>query len=315
MASGEHVLMSCMKDEGPFVLEFVAHHLVLGFDRVLVASNDCRDGTDAVLAALAGAGFIGHLENVLKPGEIPQHAGYDKLRRRFGVDRADWLMMLDADEFLQVSVGAGRLRDLTAQAGGVDIIALNAVTFGTVPGHWAAGRVCAQFPLRLGLRDKINGAVKSLTRAPARFRGVHNHHMVGYRGPAPLRVMRGDGSVFELPPDVPLWSRLRAFPPAEIFHELAHYNHYAIKTGDAYQLRRDRGRGAVAETTEANLRHTDAYFAARAKAAIPDDRIAVYAPEVEAMMARMRANPAIAAAQAEAEARYLALVMPFRAPD
>ena len=266
-----------------------------------------------MLAALCEAGFIGHLDNVLKPEEIPQHVGYDKLRRRFGVDGADWLMMLDADEFLHVAVGSGRVQDLTALGAGVDIIALNAMTFGTVPGGWASGRVCAQFPLRLGLRDKINGAVKSLTMAPGRFRGVHNHHMVGYRGAGPLRVMRGDGSVFDLAGDVPLWSRLRAFPHTEISQELAHYNHYAIKTWDAYQLRRDRGRGAVAETTAENQRHTDAYFAARAKANIPDDRIAVYAPEVLAMMARMLEIPAVAAAQAEAEIRYQKLLVPFSA--
>lgn len=39
-----HALMSCVKDEGPFVVEFVAHHLVLGFDRIMMASNDCSDG-------------------------------------------------------------------------------------------------------------------------------------------------------------------------------------------------------------------------------------------------------------------------------
>ena len=308
-----HVLMSCMKDEGPFVLEFVAHHLVLGFDRVLIASNDCRDGTDALLVALARAGAIGHVENLLQPGEIPQHSGYAKLRKAYGVDRADWVMMLDADEFLFVAGAGGRVQDLTAQADGVDIIALNAMTFGSVPGTvWQPGRVCADFPFRLGLRDRANAAVKSLTRDPARFRGAHNHHLVGYRGTASLRVMRGDGSRFDLAPDVPLWTRLRNFALPEIGHALAHYNHYAVKTWDSYQLRRDRGRGAVAEMTADNQRHTESYFAARARASIPDDRIARHAPAVVAMMAQLLADPRVAQAQADTEARYLALLKPYR---
>ena len=50
-----HVLLSSMKDEGPFVLEFVAHHRVLGFDAIHIASNDCTDGTDLLLDVLAEA--------------------------------------------------------------------------------------------------------------------------------------------------------------------------------------------------------------------------------------------------------------------
>ena len=65
-----HTLISSVKDEGPFLLEWVAHHLVLGFDRILIASNDCSDGTDRLLAALDGAGYVRHVPNKLKPGEI-----------------------------------------------------------------------------------------------------------------------------------------------------------------------------------------------------------------------------------------------------
>ena len=53
-----HVLLSSMRDEGPFALEFVAHHRAIGFDRLFIASNDCRDGTDLLLDALDAAGAI-----------------------------------------------------------------------------------------------------------------------------------------------------------------------------------------------------------------------------------------------------------------
>ncbi len=303
-----------MKDEGPYVLEFVAHHLVLGFDRILIASNDCTDGTDGVLRALAKHGYITHLRNEVQPGEIPQHAGYDRLRAKHGIDSADWLMMLDADEFLHVEVGDGTVQALTAAAPPqVDIIALNAMTFGTVKGAvWEPGRVCARFRCRLGLTEKLNGAVKSLTRGPSRFKGIHNHHMVGFRGTDPLQVMRADGSVFALAPDVALWTRLRSLPVGEIRHQMAHYNHYAIKTADAFAARRARGRGAVAETTPENLRHTDAYFAVRAKAATLDERIDVYAPAVIARIDEMLAHRAVRRRQTDAEARYLAMLAPYR---
>ncbi len=82
MSPSRHVLLSSMKDEGPFILEFVAHHLVLGFDAIHIASNDCSDGTDLLLDALAAGGAITHTRNPVKPGEIPQHRAYQRLRRR-----------------------------------------------------------------------------------------------------------------------------------------------------------------------------------------------------------------------------------------
>ncbi|WP_134726738.1 glycosyltransferase family 2 protein [Paracoccus luteus] len=305
-----HVLISSMKDEGPYVLEFVAHHRVLGFDRIFIASNDCRDGTDAVLDALAGAGAIGHTRNVLEPGDIPQHKGYARMRAEHGLDRADWLMVLDADEFLQVTTGQGRVQDLTAAApDGTDIIALNPMTFGTSEDEdWRPGRVTQQFLRRVPARNRANRPVKTLTRGLKRFRTIHNHCVNGYRGQLPLQVMRGDGALSAIAPGTPLWQVLRNVAPDQIAHGLAHYNHYAVKSLSSFLLRHERGRGAVA-VGEGNARHTEDYFARIAGARIEDRSIdARYGEAVGAEMARLRAIPAVAAAQAEAERRYAGLL-------
>lgn len=63
--------MSSLKNEGPFILEWVAHHRVVGFDAIYVASNDCSDGSDALLAALDRAGIIGHVPNEVAPASSP----------------------------------------------------------------------------------------------------------------------------------------------------------------------------------------------------------------------------------------------------
>ena len=42
----EKVIVACMRDEALFVVEWVAHHLAVGFDRIIVYTNDCSDGTD-----------------------------------------------------------------------------------------------------------------------------------------------------------------------------------------------------------------------------------------------------------------------------
>ncbi|WP_413872479.1 glycosyltransferase family 2 protein [Albidovulum sp.] len=300
-------LLTCIRNEGPFLLEFVAHHLVLGFDRIFVAANDCDDGSVRLLRAMQAAGHVGFVQHRVAPGKVPQAEGYARLRERFDVDAADWLMMLDVDEFLNVHAGDHTLKALLAAApDAVDVIALNAMTFG--PGEetrWRPGPVTAMLLDRLPEHHRANGALKTLSRSPALYGAIHNHSLTRYRGPkARLTVMRGDGTLREIDAAAALWRELRHVPRAEIRHALAQYNHYAVKTPDAYRLRQSRGRGA-APMGEPNLRHDAAYFADRAQgAAIRDTSILRYRQAVVAKMAELLADPEIRRWHARAEQSF-----------
>ena len=37
------------KNEGAFLLEWIAYHKVIGFSNIVVLSNDCEDGSDEFL--------------------------------------------------------------------------------------------------------------------------------------------------------------------------------------------------------------------------------------------------------------------------
>lgn len=305
-----HVLISSMRDEGPYALEFVAHHRAIGFDRILIASNDCRDGTDLLLDALDRAGAITHFRSTVAPGEVPQHAAYAGMRKAQGLDRADWLMVLDADEFLDVTLGRGTVQDLTAAAaGGADILMLNARTYGTGDEpQWRPGLVTDQFTRRLPERHRANGPVKTLARGLDRFRHIHNHSVMGYRGNRDLLVMRADGSTFTIPPGGKLWSFLRNVPVDDIRHGMAHYNHYAVKSLASFLLRQNRGRGA-APMGQDNDRHTYRYFDRIAQGRIRDTGFAQrHGARLRAEYDRLMSIPEVAAAQAEAERRYGALI-------
>ncbi len=49
---GRRAIVTTMKYEGPFILEWLAYHRAIGFDDILVYTNDCDDGTDDMLAML-----------------------------------------------------------------------------------------------------------------------------------------------------------------------------------------------------------------------------------------------------------------------
>ncbi|MFV0293726.1 MAG: glycosyltransferase family 2 protein [Paracoccus sp. (in: a-proteobacteria)] len=302
-----HVLMSSMKDEGPFVLEFIAHHRVLGFDGIYIATNDCNDGTDLLLDVLAGHGIITHVRNLLGPGEMPQHRGYLRIRRRHDIQSADWIMVLDADEFLVVDRGNHRVSDLTELAGPeVHLITLNAMNFGTSSDMlWKPGRVTTQFIKRLAVNNRLNGPVKSLSRGHGLWRSMHNHHPVGFGGEGDICHMRGNGQTGRVPDDDKLWRHLRFFKPDQMTHEIAWFNHYPIKSIDSYMLRQMRGRGVTRVGEEPVIRHDEDYWIKFAGAREVDTRIQdFYGSETEAEMNRLLALPDVAEAQAHVEALY-----------
>ena len=53
----------CVRNEGAFLLDWLAHHQSCGIDHVVALSNDCADGTDTLLDRLAELGHVTHIRN------------------------------------------------------------------------------------------------------------------------------------------------------------------------------------------------------------------------------------------------------------
>ena len=84
MDRSRKVIVACMRNEALFTVEWVAHHLAVGFDKIVIFTNDCDDGTDLLLSALQRGGApVLHLDN---PG--PSAGGRSSGRRCFR--RAGW---------------------------------------------------------------------------------------------------------------------------------------------------------------------------------------------------------------------------------
>ena len=97
---GRVTALSMMKDEGPYVLEWVAHHLAVGFTDLVVYTNDCTDGTDTMLMRLEELGLACHRRNDIPEGIKPQPSALKHAQDEPAVGAADWLLTFDADEFL-----------------------------------------------------------------------------------------------------------------------------------------------------------------------------------------------------------------------
>jgi glycosyl transferase family 2 len=108
-----HLAILCVRNEAAFLLEWLAHHRAVGFDDFLVFSNDCDDGTDAMLDRLEDLGWLKHVRNdgPYDKGGI-QFTALKKSANMGRVKRADWILPLDVDEFVNIHTGDGTLADL-----------------------------------------------------------------------------------------------------------------------------------------------------------------------------------------------------------
>jgi hypothetical protein len=96
--------ITCVKNEGPFLLEWIAYNRLIGVTDFLFYSNDCSDGTDTLLDALARRGIVRHLPNPAT-GRNYQMEALKDARRHEIVAQADWIWVADVDEFLNIHAG------------------------------------------------------------------------------------------------------------------------------------------------------------------------------------------------------------------
>ncbi len=128
-AAPKVTVVTTMKDEGAYILDWVAHYKALGATDIVVFTNDCSDQTDHILRNLNRLGVVQHRFNrVMKRG--PHKSALMWAQHEPCVVDADYLMVVDVDEFLHISVGDGTLQALIDTYPDADAISLVWRVFG-----------------------------------------------------------------------------------------------------------------------------------------------------------------------------------------
>lgn len=220
-----------LRNEAAFLLDWLAHHRAAGFTDFLVFTNDCDDGTEKMLDRLQQMGWLTHIPNPAPWDQGPQWAALNKAERHPALAAADWAMVIDIDEYVNIHVGNRRLIDLCDAYPAADAIPLTWRMFGN------AGVV--------GFEDRP--VTEQFTRAaPAKLHWPWRALMVKtlFRTAAfrKLGVHRPKGAV-----GTPVWSdpRLgnRLFSePGKDHYQTAQLNHYALGAMESYLVKCDRGR-------------------------------------------------------------------------
>lgn len=311
-AAGEArtAIVTTMKNEGPFILEWLAYHRAIGVTDFLIYTNDCTDGTDRFLDLLAAKGLVVHRENPFRgTGLKPQHAALQAAEGEAAVTGADWIICMDVDEFINVKLGAGRLADLyaamEAAMPGANMISLTWRLFGNDDVDAYEDRfVIGQF----------GRAAPELVRKPHQawgfktlFRNIDIYRKLGVHRPKGLR------------PD--LWDRVKWLNgsgrpmPREMFrngwrsstetfgYDWASLNHYAVRSAESFLVKRDRGR----------VNHVDRdqglnYWFRMNHNAVEEPSIRRMIPAARAEFDRLMSDPEISAAHAACVAAHRAKI-------
>jgi hypothetical protein len=288
------------RNEGGFLLEWLAHHRAIGFTDFLVFSNDCQDGSDLMLDRLAQLGYLAHQPNPppydkagIQFSAMKRAAGHPLLRA------ADWVVSLDIDEFVNIHLGDHSLRALLAALPQASAITLTWRLFGNagvIP--YEDRPVTAQFihaapsvmhwPWRAAM-------FKTLWRNDGTYGkpGIHRP-----RAPDPARIADAvwcDGAGRTLPPG---FRRGGLFSPYGRRNDtLVQLNHYPLGAMQSYILKVDRGRAVHAHDSLGMD-----YWVERNFCTTEDRSIQSIAPQMQAERAAMLADPVLAGLHAQAVA-------------
>lgn len=299
-AAGRKVLFSAMKNEAPFLLEWVAYHRVIGFDEIFVAYNDCRDGSAELLEALDGIGWVTSIPNPVKPYQVPQAVAAERLLERAQLSEGDWALWLDADEFLNIHTPGHHLSDLLDALGSASGILVNWRIFGDGHGEFAGRMLAEPFVQAAFPHRDLNLLVKTLFRYGPHVEKLDIHRPVLRKDCdfGKLSFLSGSGKeLTSRARHMRAWSSgntaMARVLPGEAGWALAQINHYAVRDRTHFKLKQLRGRG-YRSRNKGNSRHTDEYWVAHNLNDELDASILRHAEKVEAEVARALAAPKVA---------------------
>lgn len=287
--------VTCVKNEGPFLLEWIAFNRLLGVTDFLFYSNDCSDGTDRLLDALGQFGVV-HLPNPAKGRNYQMEALKDAARRDV-VRQADWVWIADVDEFLNIHAGDHTIPALIEACGDPQAISVTFQFFAN-DGVWdyQDRPVIAQFtrshnPDLWCAETAIE--VKTLTRHdfPLQYFGAHRPFFRDSL-PGDKRPVWTDGSGRAVQHRFLMAAnprRIRKFPAADA-RQHATLNHYALRSLDSYLVKNDRG-----DVNRDGRVFDDTYWRERNDPAWEDTSIQRYLPRLTAALAEMKTDPTLAA--------------------
>ena len=302
-----------MKNEGPFIVEWVAWQRLLSVDTIVVLTNDCDDGTTQILDQLDRMGILRHLPN---PMEIaPDGSAMRKQAHNTGIAYAkrlrewrdaDYIFLTDVDEFPLLRDGDQTLKSLLERLDYPDVLTMTETLFGTADVvEYVDEPITAQFTKSASLTPgkwRSRRGFKSITRNDPRI-AIRNHRPIAKpQTAAKLRWLDGSGQDFPMD----LRHVHQKGTDARGMFDLITLNHYTLRSLESFLVKHARG-DAVAEG-----RINETYFRRRNQVFIDNTEFQPHLPRLQEEMSALLKNTRLAECHDKAAASHKAKIAELR---
>jgi hypothetical protein len=299
-------LVTTMRNEGPFLLEFLAYHRAIGFEHAFIYTTDNFDDSTPLLEALAASGVITLVHNQAGLHTAPRskmHA--HALTLLPDILDFRWAALLDADEFIAFDTRRFTgIEDALAwhETQPVDAIALCGLSFIAEPGD--TGRDVSTLERLFRREASVMPQVKTIFR-PAKYwnaRAQYPHASLGM----PTTYRTESGTLHYHPGMTDRDPALAARPTADMLW----INRYGFRSAPELLWKISRGqpdvKNAAAPMPLDKARGLcERWLKAASRTGLVDDRrILACAAPMQAERASLRALPGVADAEAQTRAVY-----------
>ncbi|UGB24876.1 glycosyltransferase family 2 protein [Methylorubrum sp. B1-46] len=223
-------LSACLiaKNEGRYLLEWIAFHKAVGFDHFYIYDNDSSDDTRSILINLQKHGWCTytHWPRSAFP-DNPQVNAYRHMISEYHRETS-WVAIIDADEFV-IPLTSDRVDEvLRNKFSNAASVLCNWRVFGSSGYDEDDGRFCIErFRRSSAVGYHSNNHVKAICRPDlVEIAFVHNHYMKN--GP----IVLSDGSNMS-----PARNQLTTTP----VYEHLQINHYFCKSFAEFSKKRNKG--------------------------------------------------------------------------
>jgi hypothetical protein len=239
-----NVIVGCMKNEAPYIIEWIAYHRSIGVDSFLIYSNDCADGTSEILDCLQDMGLVHHRKNDNWKGNSPQQHALNQALKEPVVQKAEWIIHIDVDEFMNIRTGNGTLQDFMDHVPDATNIAMTWRLFGH-NGVTALrdDLVIDQFDTcapRYCPKPHTVWGFKTMFRNIGAYGKIscHRPNKLSQTHEKAVKWVNGSGQDMTQEVAKNGWRSSRK----SIGYDLLQLNHYALRSAESFLIKRQRGR-------------------------------------------------------------------------
>ncbi|NIZ62986.1 glycosyltransferase family 2 protein [Sedimentitalea sp. CY04] len=296
------LVLTSMKNEAPFILEWVAYNKAIGVTHFLVYTNDCSDNTNEILDRLSDLGLVTRVDNPWNPYKTkkkPQHVALEDAMEQPAYEDADWVLTIDVDEFVNIHVGDGTFFDLFKACNDPNVISFTWKFFGNSHVNEYEDRpimetftACAPEFIP---KPRLGWGFKSMVHKSAPYTKIGVHRPLKISDESKLDQVRWVNGSGRMMPEMLLTNNGWRSTKRSLGYRMATLNHYILRSAESFLVKRDRGR----------INHTEQdqgidYWMRRNYTSETDDRMLSRLPMMQKELDGLKADKKLAALHEEA---------------